>query len=145
IIICGRQIICSYLSQSIELKVVQHYIGQDGQAVVREHFDCLTAKQKLPSYILENSELTELCVKAKGDEDWSRDVCLEPKASEYSTVIQVPASNSSIIYVWCTVLTLEPNSQVQQRMVSAFPILKYEKNMILQIVLFPYQQPSLSK
>ncbi|CAH7118655.1 Vps13b [Phodopus roborovskii] len=122
IIICGRQIICSYLSQSIELKVVQHYIGQDGQAVVREHFDCLTAKKKLPSYILENSELTELCVKAKGDEDWSRDVCLEPKASEYSTVIQVPASNSSIIYVWCTVLTLEPNSQVQQRMIVFSPL-----------------------
>ncbi|XP_016053964.1 PREDICTED: vacuolar protein sorting-associated protein 13B isoform X3 [Miniopterus natalensis] len=122
IIICGRQIICSYLSQSIELKVVQHYIGQDGQAVVREHFDCLTAKQKLPSYILENSELTELCVKAKGDEDWSRDVCLEPKALEFSIVIQVPSSNSSIIYVWCTVLTLEPNSQVQQRMIVFSPL-----------------------
>ncbi|XP_069847231.1 intermembrane lipid transfer protein VPS13B isoform X1 [Dipodomys merriami] len=122
IIICGRQIICSYLSQSIELKVVQHYIGQDGQAVVREHFDCLTAKQKLPSYILENNELTELCVKAKGDEDWSRDVCLDPKASEDSIVIQVPASDSSIIYVWCTVLTLEPNSQVQQRMIVFSPL-----------------------
>ncbi|XP_036089202.1 vacuolar protein sorting-associated protein 13B isoform X1 [Rousettus aegyptiacus] len=122
IIICGRQIICSYLSQSIELKVVQHYIGQDGQAVVREHFDCLTAKQKLPSYILENSELTELCVKAKGDEDWSRDVCLDSKAPEYSIVIQVPSSNSSIIYVWCTVLTLEPNSQVQQRMIVFSPL-----------------------
>ncbi|XP_047639492.1 intermembrane lipid transfer protein VPS13B isoform X3 [Phacochoerus africanus] len=122
IIICGRQIICSYLSQSIELKVVQHYIGQDGQAVVREHFDCLTAKQKLPSYILENSELTELCVRAKGDEDWSRDVCLESKAPEYSVVIQVPSSNSSIIYVWCTVLTLEPSSQVQQRMIVFSPL-----------------------
>ncbi|XP_058524570.1 intermembrane lipid transfer protein VPS13B isoform X2 [Ochotona princeps] len=122
IIICGRQIICSYLSQSIELKVVQHYIGQDGQAVVREHFDCLTAKQKLPSYILENNELTELCVKAKGDEDWSRDVCLESKAPEYSSVIQVPSSNSSIVYVWCTVLTLEPNSQVQQRMIVFSPL-----------------------
>ncbi|XP_036292642.1 vacuolar protein sorting-associated protein 13B isoform X3 [Pipistrellus kuhlii] len=122
IIICGRQIICSYLSESIELKVVQHYIGHDGQAVVREHFDCLTAKQKLPSYILENSELTELCVKAKGDEDWSRDVCLESTAPEHSIVIQVPSSNSSIIYVWCTVLTLEPNSPVQQRMIVFSPL-----------------------
>lgn len=77
------------MSESIELKVVQHYIGHDGQAVVREHFDCLTAKQKLPSYILENGELTELCVKAKGDEDWSRDVCLESTAPEHSIVIQV--------------------------------------------------------
>ncbi|XP_004697754.1 vacuolar protein sorting-associated protein 13B [Echinops telfairi] len=122
IIICGRQIICSYLSQSIELKVVQHYIGQDGQAVVRERFDCLTSKQKLPSYILESSELTELCVKAEGDEDWSRDVRLESKDPEYSIVIQVPSSNSSIIYVWCTVLTLEPNSPAQQRMIVFSPL-----------------------
>uniref|UniRef100_F6T123 Vacuolar protein sorting 13 homolog B n=1 Tax=Ornithorhynchus anatinus TaxID=9258 RepID=F6T123_ORNAN len=122
IIFCGRQIICSYLSQSIELKVVQQYMGQDGQAVIKEHLDCLTANQKLPSYILENSELTELCVKAKGDEDWSRDVCLEAQNTEYSIVIQVPSSNSSIIYVWCTVLTLEPCSQVQQRMIVFSPL-----------------------
>ncbi|KYO29383.1 vacuolar protein sorting-associated protein 13B isoform A [Alligator mississippiensis] len=122
IIICGRQIVCSYLSESIELKMVQHYIGQDGQAVVKEHIDCLAAKQKLPSYILENSELTELSVKAKGDEDWSRDVCLGSKQTEHSIVIQVPSSNSSIIHVWCTILTLEPNSQVQQRIIVFSPL-----------------------
>uniref|UniRef100_A0A8D2L3K4 Vacuolar protein sorting 13 homolog B n=1 Tax=Varanus komodoensis TaxID=61221 RepID=A0A8D2L3K4_VARKO len=122
IIICGRQIVCSYLSGSIELKVVQHYIGQDGQAVVKEHFDCLAPQQKLPSYVLENNELTELSVKAKGDEDWSRDVSLESKHTEYSTVIQVPSSNSSIIYVWCMVLTLEANSQVQQRIIVFSPL-----------------------
>ncbi|EMP39377.1 Vacuolar protein sorting-associated protein 13B [Chelonia mydas] len=122
IIICGRQVVCSYLADSIELKLVQHYIGQDGQAVVKEHFDCLAATQKLPSYVLENDELTELSVKAKGDEDWSRDVCLSSKHTEYSTVIQVPSSNSSIIYVWCTVLTLEPNTQVQQRLIVFSPL-----------------------
>ncbi|XP_054840360.1 intermembrane lipid transfer protein VPS13B [Eublepharis macularius] len=122
IIICGRQIVCSYLSESIELKVIQHYIGQDGQAVVKEHFDCLAPNQKLPSYVLENNELTELSVKAQGDEDWSRDVTLEPKHTEYSIVVQVPSSNSSIIYVWCMVLTLEPNSQVQQRIIVFSPL-----------------------
>ncbi|XP_054981251.1 intermembrane lipid transfer protein VPS13B isoform X2 [Sorex araneus] len=123
IIICGRQVICSYLSQCIELKVVQHYVGPDGQAVVREHFDCLAAREKLPSYILESSELTELCVKAQGDEDWSRDVCLDPKTPEESSaVIQVPSSDSSIIYVWCTVLTLEPNTPVEQRMIVFSPL-----------------------
>ncbi|XP_019383541.1 PREDICTED: vacuolar protein sorting-associated protein 13B isoform X4 [Gavialis gangeticus] len=122
IIICGRQIVCSYLSESIELKMVQHYIGQDGQAVVKEHIDCLAAKQKLPSYILENSELTELSVKAKGDEDWSRDVCLGSKQTEHSIVIQVPSSSSSIIHVWCTILTSEPNSQVQQRIIVFSPL-----------------------
>ncbi|XP_063307280.1 intermembrane lipid transfer protein VPS13B isoform X1 [Pelobates fuscus] len=120
--ICGRQIICSYLSESIELKVVQHYMGQDGQTVVREHFNCLAAKQKLPSYILEDGELSELCVKAKDDEDWSRDVCLPSDVTEHSMIIQVPSSNPSIMYVWCTILTLEPNSQVQQRMIMFSPL-----------------------
>lgn len=69
--------------------MVQHYISQDGQAVVKEHINCLAAKQKLPSYILENNELTELSVKSTGDEDWSQDVCLSSKHTEHSTVIQV--------------------------------------------------------
>ncbi|XP_064363746.1 intermembrane lipid transfer protein VPS13B isoform X5 [Dromaius novaehollandiae] len=122
ILICGRQTVCSYLSESIELKVVQHYISQDGQAVVKEHINCLAAKQKLPSYVLENNELTELSVKATGDEDWSQDVCLTSKHTEHSTVIQVPSSKSSITYVWCTILTLEPNSQVQQRIIVFSPL-----------------------
>ncbi|KAI1243537.1 hypothetical protein IHE44_0001167 [Lamprotornis superbus] len=46
-------------------------------------------KQKLPSYILENNELTELSVKSTGDEDWSQDVCLSSKHTEHSTVIQI--------------------------------------------------------
>ncbi|XP_072462964.1 intermembrane lipid transfer protein VPS13B isoform X2 [Notamacropus eugenii] len=122
IIICGRQIISSYLDQNIELKVAQHVLGPEGQAVVREHLDILKGKHKLPSYVLENHELTELCVKAEGDEAWSQDVCLEDKPIDYSIVIQVPSSNSSIIYVWCTVLTLEPNSQVEQRMIVFSPL-----------------------
>ncbi|XP_071410190.1 intermembrane lipid transfer protein VPS13B isoform X2 [Pithys albifrons albifrons] len=122
ILICGRQTVCSYLSESIELKVVQHYISQDGQAVVKEHINCLAAKQKLPSFILENNELTELSVKSTGDEDWSRDVCLSSKHTEHSTVIQVPSSKSSITYVWCTILTLEPNSHVQQRLIVFSPL-----------------------
>ncbi|XP_074741394.1 intermembrane lipid transfer protein VPS13B isoform X5 [Strix uralensis] len=122
ILICGRQTVCSYLSESIELKVVQHYISQDGQAIVKEHINCLAAKQKLPSYVLENNELTELSVKATGDEDWSQDVCLSSKHTEHSTVIQVPSSKSSITYVWCTILTLEPNSQVQQRLIVFSPL-----------------------
>ncbi|KAJ7413251.1 hypothetical protein WISP_91683 [Willisornis vidua] len=97
ILICGRQTVCSYLSESIELKVVQHYISQDGQAVVKEHINCLAAKQKLPSYILENNELTELSVKSTGDEDWSRDVCLSSKHTEHSTVIQIVFSPLFIV------------------------------------------------
>lgn len=69
--------------------MVQHYISQDGQAVVKEHIHCLAAKQKLPSYVLENHELTELSVKATGDEAWSQDVCLSSEQAEHSSVIQV--------------------------------------------------------
>ncbi|KAM9308647.1 intermembrane lipid transfer protein VPS13B [Gastrophryne carolinensis] len=122
VIICGRQIICSYLSESIELKVVQHCMGQDSQVVVKEHIDCLEEKQKLPSYVLENSELTEICLRAKGIEEWSQDVSLASDATEHSFIMQVPSSNRAIIYVWCTLLTLEPNSQVQQRMIVFSPL-----------------------
>ncbi|XP_059720532.1 intermembrane lipid transfer protein VPS13B isoform X5 [Haemorhous mexicanus] len=135
ILICGRQTVCSYLSESIELKVVQHYISQDGQAVVKEHINCLAAKQKLPSYILENNELTELSVKSTGDEDWSQDVCLSSKHTEHSSVIQVPSSKSSITYVWCTVLTLEPNSHVQQRLIVFSPLFIVRSHLPDPIIL----------
>ena len=79
---------CSYLSQALELRVVQHYVGADGQTVVREHVGCLEAGGKLPSYVLEDSELTELCVRAHGDEDWSQDVRLDRRES---SVVQVGA------------------------------------------------------
>lgn len=90
IIICGRQVMCSYLTQDIELRVVQHYVGPDGQTVVREHCDCLEAGAKLPSYVLEDAEMTELCVRAQGDEDWSQDVQLERRNKGCSSsVVQV--------------------------------------------------------
>ncbi|XP_015213385.2 intermembrane lipid transfer protein VPS13B isoform X1 [Lepisosteus oculatus] len=122
IVICGRQIVCSCLSQDIELRAVQHYVGLDGQAVVKEHVDCLAAGRKLPSYVLEDAELTELCVRARGEEAWSRDVRLEPRERDSSSVVQVPCSSGSLLYVWCTVVAMEPDSQMQQRMVVFSPL-----------------------
>ncbi|XP_041104665.1 vacuolar protein sorting-associated protein 13B-like isoform X3 [Polyodon spathula] len=122
IIICGRQIMCSYLSRDIELRVVQHYVGPDGQTVVKEHVDCLAVRLKTPSYVLENTELTELCVRARGDDEWSRDVHLDSCEHDSSTIVQVPCSNGMLLYVWCTVMTLEPDSPVQQRMVVFSPL-----------------------
>lgn len=90
VIICGRQVMCSYLTQDIELRVVQHYVGPDSQTVVREYCDCLEAGAKLPSYVLEDAEMTELCVRARGDDDWSQDVQLERRdKSSSSFVVQV--------------------------------------------------------
>ncbi|KAL4617020.1 vacuolar protein sorting-associated protein 13B-like [Arapaima gigas] len=122
IVICGRQVMCSYLCQDIELRVVQHYVGPDGQTVVREHVDCLEAGRKLPSYVLEDSEMTELCVRARGDEDWSRDVQLERRKRGSGCVVQVPCSGGSLLYVWCTLVTIEPDSLVQQRVVIFSPL-----------------------
>lgn len=83
---------CSYLTQDIELRVVQHYVGSDSQTVVKEHCDCLEVGGKLPSYVLEDAEMTELCVRARGDEDWSQDVQLERRDRGSSGfVVQVTA------------------------------------------------------
>uniref|UniRef100_A0A3Q1G5R2 Vacuolar protein sorting 13 homolog B n=1 Tax=Acanthochromis polyacanthus TaxID=80966 RepID=A0A3Q1G5R2_9TELE len=123
VIICGRQVMCSYLTQDIELRVVQHYVGPDSQTVVREHCDCLEAGAKLPSYVLEDAEMTELCVRARGDEDWSQDVQLERRdKSSSSSVVQVPCSSGSLLYVWCTLITIEPDSHMQQRVVVFSPL-----------------------
>ncbi|XP_045567568.1 vacuolar protein sorting-associated protein 13B [Salmo salar] len=124
VIICGRQVMCSYLSQDIDLRVVQHYVNPEDQTVVKEHVDCLEAGRKLPSYVLEDSELTELCVRARGDEDWSRDVRLERKEKERgsSSVVQVPCSSGSLLYVWCTLITMETDSHMQQRVVVFSPL-----------------------
>ncbi|KAM4581445.1 intermembrane lipid transfer protein VPS13B isoform 3-T3 [Odontesthes bonariensis] len=123
VIICGRQIMCSYLTQDIELRVVQHYVGPDSQTVVREHCDCLEAGAKLPSYVLEDAEMTELCVRARGDEDWSQDVQLErSNKGSSSSVIQMACSSGSLLYVCCTLITIEPDSQMQQRLVVFSPL-----------------------
>uniref|UniRef100_A0AAQ4R4U8 Vacuolar protein sorting 13 homolog B n=1 Tax=Gasterosteus aculeatus aculeatus TaxID=481459 RepID=A0AAQ4R4U8_GASAC len=122
VIICGRQVMCSYLTQDIELRVVQHYVGPDGQTVVREHCDCLEAGAKLPSYVLEDAEMTELCLRARGDEDWSQDVQLESREKGNVYVFQVPCSSGSLLYVWCTLITIEPDSHMQQRVVVFSPL-----------------------
>ncbi|XP_061772519.1 intermembrane lipid transfer protein VPS13B-like isoform X2 [Nerophis ophidion] len=120
VIICGRQVMCSYLSEAIEVRLAQHYVGTNGQTVVREHCDCLEAGAKLPSYVLEDAELTELCVRARGDDDWSQDVQLETK--EKSKVVQVPCSDGSLLFVWCNLITIEPDSHMQQRVVAFSPL-----------------------
>ncbi|CAJ1061446.1 LOW QUALITY PROTEIN: vacuolar protein sorting-associated protein 13B-like [Xyrichtys novacula] len=123
VIICGRQVMCSYLTQDMELRVVQHYVGPDGQTVVREHCDCLEAGAKLPSYVLEDAEMTELCVRAQGDEDWSQDVQLDRRDKGSSrSVVQLPCSSGSLLYVWCTLITIEPDSLMQQRLVVFSPL-----------------------
>eukprot|EP00066_Takifugu_rubripes_P014325 XP_011603591.1 PREDICTED: LOW QUALITY PROTEIN: vacuolar protein sorting-associated protein 13B [Takifugu rubripes] len=136
VIICGRQVMCSYLNQDIELRVVQHYVGPDSQTVVREHCDCLEVGAKLPSYVLEDSEMTELCVRAKGDEDWSQDVQLESRDKSRScSVVQVPCSSGALLYVWCTLFTVEPNSHVQQRVVVFSPLFFMKSHLPDPVIL----------
>ncbi|KAG5271733.1 hypothetical protein AALO_G00183420 [Alosa alosa] len=87
VVICGRQVMCSYLGQALELRL--------------------------------DSELTELCVRARGDEDWSQDVRLDRRES---SVVQVPCSNGSLLNVWCTLITLEADTHMQQRVVVFSPL-----------------------
>ncbi|XP_063735116.1 intermembrane lipid transfer protein VPS13B-like isoform X2 [Eleginops maclovinus] len=136
VIICGRQVMCSYLTQHIELRVVQHYVGPDGQTVVREHYDCLEAGAKLPSYVLEDAEMTELCVRARGDEDWSQDVQLERRNREpSSSVVQVPCSSGSLLYVWCTLFTIEADTHMQQRVVVFSPLFVMRSHLPDPVIL----------
>ncbi|XP_041797507.1 vacuolar protein sorting-associated protein 13B-like isoform X1 [Chelmon rostratus] len=136
VIICGRQVMCSYLTQDIELRVVQHYVGPDSQTVVREHCDCLEAGAKLASYVLEDAEMTELCVRARGDEDWSQDVQLERRdKGSSSSIVQVPCSSGSLLYVWCTLITLEPDTHMQQRVVVFSPLFVMRSHLPDPVIL----------
>ncbi|XP_048385088.1 intermembrane lipid transfer protein VPS13B-like isoform X2 [Stegostoma tigrinum] len=136
IIICGRQAICSYLNLDVELKVVQHCSGQDGRESIKEHLCCLPLNQKIPSFVLENAEFTELCIRVMGsDTDWSPDVRLETLQSEDSTVIQVPNSNGSVLHVWCTCLNLDVKSPVQQRVLFLSPLFVMRSHLPDPIIL----------
>ncbi|XP_048452187.1 intermembrane lipid transfer protein VPS13B-like [Rhincodon typus] len=136
IIICGRQAICSYLNLDVELKVVQHCSGQDGRESIKEHLCCLPLNQKIPSFVLENTEFTELCIRVMGnDTDWSPDVRLETLQSEDSTVIQVPNSNGSMLHVWCTCLNLDVKSPVQQRVLFLSPLFVMRSHLPDPIIL----------
>ncbi|XP_060679860.1 intermembrane lipid transfer protein VPS13B-like isoform X2 [Hemiscyllium ocellatum] len=136
IIICGRQAICSYLNLDVELKVVQHCSGQDGQESIKEHLCCLPLNQKIPSFVLENAEFTGLCIRVMGnDTDWSPDVYLETFQSEDSTVIQIPNSNGSVLHVWCTCLNLDAKSPVQQRVLFLSPLFVMRSHLPDPIIL----------
>ncbi|XP_072425871.1 intermembrane lipid transfer protein VPS13B-like isoform X3 [Chiloscyllium punctatum] len=136
IIICGRQAICSYLNLDVELKVVQHCSGQDGQESIKEHLCCLPLNQKIPSFVLENAEFTGLCIRVMGnDTDWSPDVYLETLQSEDSTVIQIPNSNGSMLHVWCTCLNVDAKSPVQQRVLFLSPLFVMRSHLPDPIIL----------
>ncbi|XP_067305536.1 intermembrane lipid transfer protein VPS13B [Pseudorasbora parva] len=122
VIICGRQVLCSFLPQPIELRLVQHHTPQDGQPVLRERVAGLEPHSKPASFVLEDAELTELSVRACGDEAWSQDVGLDHSDKHNSSVVQVPCSNGSLLHVWCTRILLEPNTHMQQRVVVFSPL-----------------------
>ncbi|KAK1806749.1 hypothetical protein P4O66_005249 [Electrophorus voltai] len=144
IIICGRQVMCSYLSEPIEVRLVQHCGGVEGQTETRKLQACVEPHGKLPSYVLEDCEVTELCVRACGDEDWSQDVHLERGDESNSRVLQVPSSSGSLVSVWCTVITLEPNSHMQQRVVVFSPLFVM-RNHLPEAVLVQVEKRSLGQ
>ncbi|KAI4881788.1 hypothetical protein NFI96_011483 [Prochilodus magdalenae] len=122
IIICGRQVVCSYMSDTIEVRLVHHSVGLEGHMEVRELQACVEPESKLPSYVLEDSEVTRLCVRVHGNEEWSQDICLEHIDENDSHVLQIPSSAGSLMSVWCNVITMELNSHICQRAMIFSPL-----------------------
>ncbi|KAM9436061.1 intermembrane lipid transfer protein VPS13B [Clarias gariepinus] len=122
IIICGRQVICSYLSEMIEVQLVQRCVGLEGQVQMRNLQSSVDPESKLPSYVLEDSEVTGLCVRQQDGQEWSQDVFLKHTPGNNSYVLQFPSSTGSLVSVCCTIITLEPNSHMQQRVVVFSPL-----------------------
>lgn len=89
IIICGRQVICSYLSEMIEVQLVQRCVGLEGQVQMRNLQSSVDPESKLPSYVLEDSEVTGLCVRQQDGQEWSQDVFLKHTHGNNSYVLQV--------------------------------------------------------
>ncbi|XP_076844429.1 intermembrane lipid transfer protein VPS13B [Brachyhypopomus gauderio] len=144
VIICGRQVVCSYLSEAIEVRLVQHCVGVEGQMEMRELQTCVEPESKLPSYVLEEREVTELSVRACGDQEWSQDVRLQHSDENPSRVLQLPSTSGSLVSVWCTVITLEPNSHMQQRVVVFSPLFVM-RNHLPDPVLVQVEKRSLGQ
>ncbi|KAI5620879.1 vacuolar protein sorting-associated protein 13B-like, partial [Silurus asotus] len=122
IIICGRQVICSYLSEVIEVQLVQECVGPEGQKQTRNLQSSVGPESKLPSYVLEDSEVTGLCVRQQKDQEWSQDVFFKYSNANNSCVLQFPSSTGSLVSICCTIITLESNSNMQQRVVVFSPL-----------------------
>lgn len=121
VVISGRQVVCSFLHQPIELRLLQR-VCVDGQPLLRARVCRLEPDCRPPAFVLEHAELTEVCVRACGEDAWSQDVCLEHSDTHNSSVVQVPSSNGSLLHVWCTRVLLEPNTHTQQRVVVFSPL-----------------------
>lgn len=89
IIICGRQVICSYLNEGIEVQLLQSCTGLEGQVQTRKLESSVDPESRLPSYVLEDSEVTGLCVRQQKDQEWSQDVFLKCTYGSNSCVLQV--------------------------------------------------------
>lgn len=81
--------ICNYLSEVIEVQLVQRCVGLEGQVQMRKLQSSVDPESKLPSYVLEDSEVTGVCVRQQKDQEWSQDVYLKHASVNNSCVLQV--------------------------------------------------------
>ncbi len=79
---------CSFLHQCIELRLGASIHRSGGSAGARERVARLEPDSKPASFVLEDAELTELCVRGCGDDAWSQDVCLDHSNKHSSSVVQ---------------------------------------------------------
>lgn len=77
------------------MQLLHRCVGLEGQVQMRKLKSSLDPESKLPSYVLEDSEVTGLCVRQQKGQEWSQDVFLKDIFGNNSCVLQV--CNSLII------------------------------------------------
>lgn len=81
--------ICSYLSELIEVQLLQHSVGLEGQVQTRKLESSVDPDSRLPSYVLEDSEVTGLSIRQQTEQEWSQDVFLKCSHGSNSCMLQV--------------------------------------------------------
>ncbi|TRY83307.1 hypothetical protein DNTS_006035 [Danionella cerebrum] len=114
VLICGRQLFCSFLDISLELRIDHGCSGSETNQLINN----FPAHSRLPSLVLENEELGSVSVRTSSELPWSSSVCMD----QDSAVLQVACSDESVLHIWCHQISLEPNTHSQQRMVVFTPL-----------------------
>uniref|UniRef100_UPI00358FB320 intermembrane lipid transfer protein VPS13B isoform X2 n=1 Tax=Myxine glutinosa TaxID=7769 RepID=UPI00358FB320 len=121
IIIKGRQVICSYLDVPVQLGLSQSYIGLDGKPITCEFTAVIPANEMLPSYVMENTELSAIRIKIENS-DWSESIYPTSSSLEQSTVLKVSCSEGISLQAWCSLLVCDEQLMTHQHVVVLSPL-----------------------
>uniref|UniRef100_A0A8C4PXQ0 VPS13-like middle region domain-containing protein n=1 Tax=Eptatretus burgeri TaxID=7764 RepID=A0A8C4PXQ0_EPTBU len=117
----GRHVICSYLDVSVQLGLSQSYIGLDGKPITCEFTAVIPAHEMLPSYVMENSELSAIRMKIENS-DWSEPIHPTSSILEQSAVLKVSCNEGPNLQAWCSLLVCDQQSMTHQCVVVLSPL-----------------------